>query len=135
MIETAVFFDHIAYNRFSAIYDDEEIVDHILAYVNQVAAIYRMPSLGQQIDIMITYLEIQKEEGKFDNKDGERLVKCTTLNFILPSRIGMLTSFCEYSNSKNHDEDSTNPRHWDVGVLVRKTILFACFHLNILYVR
>ena len=55
--------------------------------------------------------------------------------FILPSRIGMLTSFCEYSNSKNHDEDSTNPRHWDVGVLVRKTILFACFYLKIVYFR
>jgi len=35
-IETAVFFDHVAYNRFSAIYSDDEIEAMVLAYVNQV---------------------------------------------------------------------------------------------------
>jgi hypothetical protein len=35
-IETAVFFDHVAYNRFSAIYNDDEIEEMVLAYVNQV---------------------------------------------------------------------------------------------------
>ena len=59
----------------------------IFAYINQVAAIYRvrlkmrkglnsyfqLPSLGQEIEIMITQLEIQKEKfPKFDNMEGDR---------------------------------------------------------------
>ena len=28
----------------------------LLAYINQAAALYHIPSLGQQVDIMITYL-------------------------------------------------------------------------------
>ena len=39
-IETAVFFDHVAYNRFSAIYNDDEIEEMVLAYVNQVIEIF-----------------------------------------------------------------------------------------------
>ena len=103
MVETAIFFDHVAYKRFSAVYDDDEIMDYLLAYVNQVAAIYKMPSLGQEIDIMITYLEIQKT-AKFDNMEGDR--------------VPMLDSFCSYSNEKNPEDDLKNPRHWDVAILV-----------------
>ena len=73
--------------RFSAIYNDSEIEGMIFAYINQVAAIYRvrlkmrkglnsyfqLPSLGQEIEIMITQLEIQKEKfPKFDNMEGDR---------------------------------------------------------------
>ena len=32
----------------------------------------------------------------------------------------MLDSFCEYSNKKNLDDDQSNPRHWDMGILVKK---------------
>ena len=39
-IETAVFFDHVAYNRFSAIYTDDEIEEMVLAYINQVSCFY-----------------------------------------------------------------------------------------------
>ena len=103
MVETAIFFDHVAYKRFSAVYNDDQIMDYLLAYVNQVAAIYRMPSLGQEIDIMITYLEIQKA-AKFDNKEGDREP--------------LLDAFCSYSNEKNPEDDLKNPRHWDVAILV-----------------
>ena len=103
MVETAIFFDHVAYKRFSAVYDDDQIMDYLLAYVNQVAAIYRMPSLEQEIDIMITYLEIQKS-AKFDNMEGDREP--------------LLDAFCSYSNEKNPADDLKNPRHWDVAILV-----------------
>lgn len=103
MVETAIFFDHVAYKRFSAVYNDDEIMDYLLAYVNQVAAIYKMSSLGQEIDIMITYLEIQKA-AKFDNKEGDREP--------------LLDAFCSYSNEKNPEDDLKNPRHWDVAILV-----------------
>jgi hypothetical protein len=103
MIETAIFFDHVAYNRFSKIYSDDEIESHILAYVNQVAALYQVPSLGQRVDIMITYLEIQKTQ-QFDTHEGRRE--------------NLLESFCEYSNELNPDDDQGDPRHWDIGILV-----------------
>ena len=92
MIETAVFFDHVAYNRFSAIYDDDEIMDHILAYVNQVAAIYRMPSLGHQIDIMITYLEIQT-----NTITGHKL----QLKNNIPDVVTVLIHYCLFRNNRN----------------------------------
>jgi len=110
MIETAIFFDQVAYKRFSSVYSDEEIEDLLMAYINQVAAIYRMPSLGQEIDIMITYLEIQKT-AQFKNMGGRRE--------------SLLNSFCEYSNTKNPMDDQSNPRHWDVGILVTGLDLWA----------
>ena len=56
IIEMAVFLDLAGYNRLSQLYSDEEIESVVLAYINQVAALYHIPSLGQQIDITITYL-------------------------------------------------------------------------------
>ena len=38
------------------VYSDEEIESVLLAYINQAAALFHIPSLGQQVDIMITYL-------------------------------------------------------------------------------
>ena len=56
MIEMAVFLDQVGYQRLSQLYSDEETESVLLAYINQVAALYHIPSLGQQIDITITYL-------------------------------------------------------------------------------
>ena len=102
-IEMAIFFDHVAYSRFSVLYSDEEIEELLLAYVNQVHALYHVPSLGQQVDITIIYLEIQKT-AMFDNHDGEYKE--------------LLDAFCNYNNNKNPEDDQGNPRHWDVGVLL-----------------
>ena len=41
------------------VYSDEEIESVLLAYINQAAALFHIPSLGQQVDIMITYLGMQ----------------------------------------------------------------------------
>jgi hypothetical protein len=46
-IETAVFFDHVAYNRFSAIYNDAEIEEMVLAYVNQVDTRFCLSQQGR----------------------------------------------------------------------------------------
>ena len=56
IIEMAVFLDQVGYQRLSQLYSDEETEAVLLAYINQVAALYHIPSLGQQIDITITYL-------------------------------------------------------------------------------
>ena len=42
------------------VYSDEEIESVLLAYINQAAALFHIPSLGQQVDIMITYLGKQR---------------------------------------------------------------------------
>ena len=42
------------------VYSDEEIESVLLAYINQAAALFHIPSLGQQVDIMITYLGMQR---------------------------------------------------------------------------
>lgn len=95
LIETAIFFDHIAYNKFSSVYSDDEIEELLLSYVNQVQALYQVKSLGQTVDIMIVYLEIQKTE-QFENHDGER--------------VALLTSFCNYNSVMNPEDDQANPR-------------------------
>ena len=45
-VELGVFFDTKAYATFSQLYDDDEIMESILAYFNQLIAIYAIPSLG-----------------------------------------------------------------------------------------
>ena len=47
----------IKYSVFQ-VYSDDEIESVLLAYINQTATLYHIPSLGQQVDIMITYLGI-----------------------------------------------------------------------------
>ena len=44
------------YSEYHQVYSDEEIESVLLAYINQAAALLHIPSLGQQVDIMITYL-------------------------------------------------------------------------------
>ena len=117
IIELAVFLDQVGYNRLSQLYSDEDIESVMLAYINQVAALYHIPSLGQQIDITITYLgnsqkpilsltlisnspEIMKYQN-FDSHEGRREK--------------LLESFCEYSNGLNPGDDLSDPRHWDIG--------------------
>ena len=52
-VELGVFFDTEAYNTFSKLYTDEEIMESILAYFNQLIAIYAIPSLGTNITTYI----------------------------------------------------------------------------------
>ena len=43
MIEMAVFLDQVGYQRLSQLYSDEETESVLLAYINQLAALYHIP--------------------------------------------------------------------------------------------
>ena len=51
---------YITNNYNHKVYSDEEIESVLLAYINQAAALFHIPSLGQQVDIMITYLGMKR---------------------------------------------------------------------------
>ena len=119
IIEMAVFLDQVGYQRLSQLYSDEETEAVLLAYINQVAALYHIPSLGQQIDITITYL------GKHYSKLGFITTEDISLEIMkhqnFDSHEGdknkLLESFCDYSNRLNPTDDLSDPRHWDIGEL------------------
>ena len=73
MVELALFLDHAAYSRFHRLYTKDEIVEIVLAFANQVSAIYHMPSLGQTVDFSIVKLDIHEEEDPFENHGGEKV--------------------------------------------------------------
>ena len=77
----ALFLDHTAYSNFHLIYKKDEIVEIVLAFANQLSAIYHMPSLGQIVDFSIVKLEVHEDEEPFENHDGEKY--------------GFIESFCE----------------------------------------
>ena len=52
---------------------------------------------------MFFNLEIQRSQ-KFESHDG--------------NRDKLLDSFCSYSNDLNPEDDVSDPRHWDIGILV-----------------
>lgn len=105
-LELAVFFDEAAYRLFSPFLDedDEKIRDMLLAYTNGIQALYRHPSLGVPIDILLIRLDIiQRQPFDLPHFGGERS--------------GLLDSFCHYANARNPAEDD-DPRHWDMGLYV-----------------
>ena len=53
--------------------------------------------------VMLLYLEIQRSQ-KFESHDG--------------NQNRLLDSFCSYSNELNPEDDVSDPRHWDMGILV-----------------
>ena len=63
MIEMAVFLDQVGYQRLSQLYSDEEMESVLLAYINQVAALYHIPRWGIRAElswkIIILYVYIK----------------------------------------------------------------------------
>ena len=55
------------------------------------------------ISNLISFVEIQKSK-KIDSHEGKR--------------DSLLDSFCDYSNELNPEDDISDPRHWDIGILV-----------------
>ena len=116
IIEMAVFLDLAGYNRLSQLYSDEEIESVVLAYINQVAALYHIPSLGQQIDITITYLgTLNTCNFKLKNLHILEIMKYQNFDSHEGRREKLLQSFCDYSNGLNPEDDLSDPRHWDIG--------------------
>lgn len=105
-VEVAVFFDAAAYRLFAPYYkyNDDQLQDMILAYMNAVQSLYHHSSLGTPIDLTIVYMEImQTQPLSMPHHQGER------------GRL--LDSFCSYQKSINPAGDK-NPNHWDMALYI-----------------
>ncbi len=70
----------------------------------QIQAMYRLPSLGVNVDLVITYMEFQAKQPKeLPHHGGERGK--------------LLDSFCLYQKKKNPKKDD-NPKHWDIALYI-----------------
>ncbi|XP_050539393.1 A disintegrin and metalloproteinase with thrombospondin motifs adt-2-like [Daktulosphaira vitifoliae] len=108
VLETALYFDEPAYKIFSPYfkYDDEQLADMILAYINAVQALYHHPSLGKKLDIVIIKLEIFKKQPiDLPHYNGERSL--------------LLDSFCAF-NRKYREKDQ-----WDIGLYISGLDFYA----------
>ncbi|CAH1393194.1 unnamed protein product [Nezara viridula] len=113
VLEAALFFDEAAYKIFAPYFDYNvgQIRDMLLAYMNGVQALYHHPSIGKNIDIMLTHLEIfRKQPQGLPDYEGERE--------------SLLTSFCNYHAAQNPSGDD-NPLHWDIGLYISGLDFFA----------
>ncbi|XP_067217200.1 A disintegrin and metalloproteinase with thrombospondin motifs 19-like isoform X2 [Linepithema humile] len=105
IIELAVFVDATAYFNFMHITSNNEKQMHniILAYVNQIQAVFHQPSLGVSIDISLVELKIMKR------RPSEL--------FVYDDLMKMRTSFCKYAETLNPSDDN-NLSHWDIVLLI-----------------
>lgn len=103
-VEVGVFFDAAAYKVFAPHYnyDDDQLTDMILAYMNGVQTLYRHESLGTPVDLTIVYVEIMQRQS-MRHYNGERSA--------------LLNSFCEYQKSINPVGDR-HPHHWDMALYI-----------------
>lgn len=112
-IELGLFFDEAAYRIFAPHfeYDDLQLKDFILAYVNAIQALYHHPSLETPVDITVVYLEIMKKQpAAMPHYNGERE--------------SLIDSFCSYQNNLNTENDS-DPNHWDLGLYISGLDFYA----------
>ncbi|XP_067209060.1 A disintegrin and metalloproteinase with thrombospondin motifs adt-2-like isoform X2 [Linepithema humile] len=110
-IKLAVFLDAEAYTRLGPIvdYNEEKLHNMILAYVNQIQAVFHHPSLGVSIDISLVHLDTVNLREKYTNFGGE-ITK-------------MSKSFCDYAETYNPPYDN-NSRHWDVALILTSINIF-----------
>lgn len=74
-------------------------------------ALYHLPSLGQELDLSIVYMEFHAEAPPdMPDKKGERG--------------GLLDSFCAYQKKLNKPSDS-HPEHWDMALLLSGLDFYA----------
>ncbi|XP_067213581.1 A disintegrin and metalloproteinase with thrombospondin motifs adt-2-like isoform X2 [Linepithema humile] len=105
-IELAVFFDEAAYRTFMPFLDENKKMLRmlILAYVNNIQAVFHHPSLGVSIDISLVYLEIMEKQPSHLPVFGGNASE-------------VLDLFCYYAQTRNPPDDN-DPHHWDVGLYV-----------------
>ncbi|XP_043241463.1 A disintegrin and metalloproteinase with thrombospondin motifs adt-2-like [Amphibalanus amphitrite] len=101
MIELGLYVDKAARETFLPFFDNDmnAFVDFILGFINQIQALYYLPSLGTKVDISINYLEIMETQ-QISHYDGERAQ--------------LLTSFCRYNAGRNKKAPGKNT--WDMGL-------------------
>lgn len=112
-----MFLDAAAYGLFQPFLspadpaDDSRLLDLLLAYVNNIQALYHHPSLGRRIDLALVRLELMARQPKeLAHLDGERS--------------DTLDAFCAYSRDLNPAADE-DPRHWDMGLYVSGLDFYA----------
>ena len=104
--------DPSAYTIFSQVLSShQELVDTVLAAINQVQALFRLPSLGQSLQLTIATLEIQLRAPLALQNFGGQQYK-------------FLESFCHFQDSINNPDDN-QPDHWDLAVYLTGLDLFS----------
>ncbi|GFX62562.1 a disintegrin and metalloproteinase with thrombospondin motifs adt-1 [Trichonephila clavipes] len=111
-LELAVFFDQKGYEMFQPhVKSEDQLVDLILGFVNQMQALYQQPSLKKKIQISIVRLEVMKKQpSDLPHAEGDR--------------DKLLDSFCSYQAKKNPDSDS-DPNHWDLALYISGLNFYA----------
>ncbi|GIX88254.1 a disintegrin and metalloproteinase with thrombospondin motifs adt-1 [Caerostris extrusa] len=114
-LELAVFFDQKGYEMFQPhVKSEEQLVDLILGFVNQVESEYLCYFLDasfisttvseEKIQFSIVRLEVMKKQpSDLPHADGDR--------------DKLLDSFCAYQAKRNPDSDK-DPNHWDLALYI-----------------
>lgn len=105
-IELALAFDEPGYKTFVPYlsYDDDQVKEMLLAYVNGIQALYHHPSLGLKIDIVLVRMDIMRTQPQ-----------------DLPHFGGhtqfLLKSVCNWMSARNPKRED-DPNHWDISLYV-----------------
>ncbi|XP_049880503.1 A disintegrin and metalloproteinase with thrombospondin motifs adt-2-like [Pectinophora gossypiella] len=104
-IEIALFLDEAAYKIFYPFlnYNEADLRDMLLAYINGVQALYQHSSLGTHIQLSLVRLTLLRAQPPSLPPHAER------------GRL--LDSFCAYQRSLNVEDDD-DPQHWDMALLL-----------------
>ncbi|KAL4716069.1 hypothetical protein ACJJTC_002834 [Scirpophaga incertulas] len=104
-IEIALFLDAAGYKLFHPFlnYNEADLRDMLLAYINGVQALYQHPSLGTRIQLSLVRLTLLRAQPPTLPAHAERG--------------HLLDAFCAYQRSLNVDDDS-DPEHWDMALLL-----------------
>ncbi|KAJ2947773.1 hypothetical protein O0L34_g9553 [Tuta absoluta] len=104
-IEVALFLDEAAYKIFNPYfnYNEADLRDMLLAYINGVQALYQHSSLGTRIQLSLVRLTLLRSQPPGLTQHAER------------GRL--LDSFCAYQRSLNVEDDD-DPQHWDMALLL-----------------
>ncbi|KAK9702439.1 ADAMTS cysteine-rich domain 2 [Popillia japonica] len=83
----------------------------VLAYLNAVQALYKHPSIGNPLNIVLVRMDIMKvQPRRLPHYDGDRSQ--------------LLNSFCEYQHELNSQDDQYD-EHWDMALYVSGLDFFA----------
>ncbi|CAK1601860.1 unnamed protein product [Parnassius mnemosyne] len=111
-IEVALFLDEAAYRLFYPFlnYNEADLRDMLLAYVNGVQALYQHASLGTRIQLSLVRLTLLRSQPNDLPLHAERE--------------RLLDSFCAYQRSLNVEDDD-DPQHWDMALLLSGLDLYS----------
>ena len=110
-LRLALFLGYSAYNnlRNSLFLNLEQIHNLLLAYVNQIQAIYYQKSLRSKLNIILVKIDVHKSE-IFGTHGGQR--------------DKILNEFCKYQQSLN-PLDNSSQDHWDMALYLTSLNLYS----------